>query len=51
MAVIDLMQDAPALVMDSTIWDAAVAVDAMCVRRGLPGWATDIGPYFSLSRL
>ena len=50
MLIIDLMQDHFVLASDRDVSDAAVAVDAMCVRRGLAGWATDIGMRSFLSK-
>ena len=39
MAVIDSTADGPFVATYQLIWRAAVAIDAMCVRRGLVGWA------------
>ena len=39
MLIIDLIQGPSVFGTYAEIWRAAVAIDAMCVRRGLPGWA------------
>ena len=54
MLMIEPMQDGPVRGSYQQIWRAAVAVDAMCVRRGLAGWAVGVGSEvrkFSLSTL
>ena len=43
MIIIDNMQDQVAHTSDDKIWHAAVAIDAMCVRRGLSGMAVRVG--------
>ena len=41
--IIDLTKDDPVRLSYQSVWRAAVAVDAMCVRRGLAGWIGPLG--------